>query len=142
MDSKPSFFTVLPAFVRYNSALSHFDKLLYAEITALTNANNYCWASNGYFQKVFDCSASTVKRSISRLIEHGFIFSAIDVKNGNRRILTLNVAMVKNDPTPRVKNEPFRARVNAFSQRNTTRGNTKDTPRLTDWLEKYEEEKE
>jgi hypothetical protein len=48
----PGFFAILPAFVRY-SDITPNAKLLYAEITALSNKYGYCTASNAYFVRVF-----------------------------------------------------------------------------------------
>ena len=51
--SKPAFWAVLPAAVRYDEELPPNAKLLYAEISSLTDRRGYCYASNEYFMKVF-----------------------------------------------------------------------------------------
>ncbi len=43
---KPAFWAVLPAAVRYDEELPPNAKLLYAEISALTDQRGYCYASN------------------------------------------------------------------------------------------------
>ena len=42
----PTFYTMLPAAVRYDKNLKPNEKLLFAEISALTNVTGYCYASN------------------------------------------------------------------------------------------------
>ena len=53
MDN-PSYYAILPANVRYDKNLKPMEKILYAEITALSNKNGYCSASNSYFAKLYE----------------------------------------------------------------------------------------
>lgn len=69
----PNFYAILPATVRYDKNLSDKAKLLYAEITALGNAEGYCLATNRYFAKRFACSKTTIIRNIKELEEHGYV---------------------------------------------------------------------
>lgn len=134
MNKLPSFYTVIPAFVRYNKALADFDKLLYGEIAALTNANNYCWASNKYFARVFSKSERSITRSVTNLINAGVISSHIDPKDGNTRILTLKTPIDKNVHPPIDKNVPSRARQR--TKKNNTRYNNGYSPSI-DWFKDY-----
>ncbi len=51
MDKKgtPNYYAIVPAPVRYAKDLSEFQKLLYAKITALSQKDGFCYASNNYF---------------------------------------------------------------------------------------------
>ena len=69
----PSYYSILTADVRYSTNINWFEKVLYSDITALTNKNGYCTASNKYFSKVFGVSIRTISRSISNLVESKFI---------------------------------------------------------------------
>ena len=69
----PNYYSVIPATVRYCKNLSPQEKLLYSEITALTNQQGYCWATNNYFADLYEMSKETVSRQISKLSKHGFI---------------------------------------------------------------------
>ena len=140
-EQLPSFYTVTPAFVRYNKDLTDFDKLMYGEIAALTNANNYCWASNKYFCKVFGKADKTIRRSIQRLLSANVITSTIQPENGNKRILRLNTPTVKNDRTPTVKNDRT-SRARQSTRNNTTRVNTPQPPISLDWFRDYLEDKD
>ena len=53
---KPSYWAVLPAAVRYDPAITAGAKLLYAEISSLTDRRGYCYASNAYFQELYGIS--------------------------------------------------------------------------------------
>ena len=137
-DKLPSFYTVIPAYVRYNQKLTDFDKLLYGEIAALTNANNYCWASNRYFMKVFTKSESTITRSIARLNDSGVISTTYNNENGTQRILRLKQPVVKND-YPRVgKNDDPRARPKNTRNNNTRYNNKYSRPDVNvEWFNDY-----
>lgn len=69
----PSFWAVIPASVRYDADLSSTAKLLYAEITAMSDATGFCWASNSYLAKLFDISIRTVTRITTQLEERGLV---------------------------------------------------------------------
>ena len=53
MTETPNYWANLPANVRYSDKINPMERLLYAEITALSNYKGYCWASNKYFGKIF-----------------------------------------------------------------------------------------
>ena len=78
---KPGYWAVIPAGVRYNEQIPPNAKLLYAEISSLTQEDGYCWASNEYFQKVFGFSERSVQRLIRALAESGFI----RIENGDSK---------------------------------------------------------
>ena len=98
---KPNFYTVLPATVRYDENLSDFEKIVMSEIVALANQTGYCYASNSYFAKVYNKSISTITRTISNLVKHGYIKIYIDKNFGNRRriyiVLEKYFLMLKSD---------------------------------------------
>lgn len=73
LDNKPAYYAIIHAEIRYSDKLSSSEKLLFAEITALTNKTGECWASNNYFAKLFDVDPSTVSKWISSLNKHDFI---------------------------------------------------------------------
>lgn len=65
MVDKPSFYAVLPADVRYAEDLTSLQKILYAEITALTNKEWYCYAGNSYFAELYKKDPTRVSKTIS-----------------------------------------------------------------------------
>ena len=72
-NEKPSFYAILPAHVRYEKRLKPAERLLFAEISALTNKFGYCTASNGYFAELYETRKETVSKWISHLSELGFL---------------------------------------------------------------------
>ncbi len=84
---KPSFWAVIPATIRYDEVVGSTAKLLFAEITALSNIEGYCWASNNYFANLFKITPTQVSRLIKTLEDRGFLKSFIDKNAGNQRRL-------------------------------------------------------
>lgn len=70
---KPNYYAVLTAEVRYDRHLCANAKLLYAELTALTQVSGYCWATNGYFADLYNVDERTIKRWLQNLVEQNYI---------------------------------------------------------------------
>ena len=84
---KPGYWAVLPADVRYDPGLPPMARLLYAEISSLTDQVGFCYASNAYFQKVFEIAERTLQRHLRVLEEHGYLrIEDGDGGHGRRRI--------------------------------------------------------
>ena len=41
-----SYYAIIPAYIRYNKELKFGERLMYGEITALSNKEGYCYAKN------------------------------------------------------------------------------------------------
>lgn len=85
----PTYYSVLPAEVRYDKRLKPSEKLLYAEITALTSKTGKCWATNKYFAELYDVDVLTVSRWVSNLRDCGYIEVELDKDGGNKRSIVL-----------------------------------------------------
>lgn len=82
---KPSFFSILTADVRYDPRLKKYAdcKVLYSEITSLSNKNGYCHASNRYFAELYERPIPTISRWINILKECGYI-KVVMIKEGKQ----------------------------------------------------------
>lgn len=106
MTDQPSYYSIITANVRYDNRLTDSEKLLFAEITSLSNKYGYCTASNGYFAKLYEVTKVTVSRRIANLKECGYLQVEI-IREGNeikqRKIYPLT-EMIRpintNDNTP------------------------------------------
>lgn len=70
---KPNYYGILPANVRYDKNLKPMEKILYCELTALSNKYGYCNASNSYFAKLYEVHKMTVSAWINNLKKYGYI---------------------------------------------------------------------
>ena len=70
---KPAYWAVIPAAVRYDPELPASAKLLYAEISSLTNETGFCYAANKYFQELDGLSERTVQGLLRQLRDRGYI---------------------------------------------------------------------
>ena len=73
MDEKPNYYAIIPAEVRYNDKLRASEKLLFGEITSLSNATGICTASNNYFAKLYNVVPSAITKWIKDLEKYEYI---------------------------------------------------------------------
>ena len=71
--TKPNYYAVIPAEVRYNKKLTPNSKLLYAEITALCNMNGKCTASTEYFCRLYEVSRVSIQKWLKTLEDNNYI---------------------------------------------------------------------
>lgn len=100
--SKPGFYAVIPADVRYDDQIPANAKLLYGEISALIGADGFCFASNEYFQQLYGLSERTVRGLIRKLQEAGYVQVELE-KNAQtgqveRRKIWLKVSIPEEHP--------------------------------------------
>lgn len=86
LSQRPSYYAVLPAWVRYDEQLRPNAKLLYAEITALANARGYCFATNAYLADLFGITDRTARDLIAQLCDRGYITAEI-VRDESRAVM-------------------------------------------------------
>ena len=82
--AKPSYWAVLPAAIRYDPEIPAAAKLLFAEISSLTESRGYCYASNEYFLKLFGMAERTLQRHLKALESAGYI-RILDGSGGKSR---------------------------------------------------------
>lgn len=103
-ESKPGYYAVIPANVRYDKRLSFGARFLYGEITALCNSTGTCWATNKYFAELYEKDERTIRRYIEQLAELGYITVTIhfkdDTKQADYRCIQLVAPPDKNVRTP------------------------------------------
>lgn len=71
--ANPNYYALIPASIRYDKDLSPSEKLFFAEITALTNMNGKCFASNSYFASLYGVANSTISLWVGNLAKRGHI---------------------------------------------------------------------
>ncbi|GAB1856837.1 hypothetical protein MHTCC0001_16730 [Flavobacteriaceae bacterium MHTCC 0001] len=86
-NEKPSYYSIIIAPVRYDKRLTPAAKILYAEITSLTNEHGFCHARNKYFQDLYQVSKQTINNWLLQLESYGYIKRHIYRKKGSQEIL-------------------------------------------------------
>ena len=104
-----NYYAVIPANVRYDKDLTANAKLLFGEMTALSNEKGYCWATNSYFANLYNVKNETISRWISQLIKKGYIKSVIIYKNGSKEIDSRRLY---------IGNSPIDENINTYCQEN------------------------
>lgn len=81
VEERKAYYAVIPATIRYDNNLKDKAKLLYGEITALTNEKGFCWATNSYFADLYKITKETVSRLLKNLSDNGYIKIELVYKN-------------------------------------------------------------
>lgn len=97
LEERPNYYAVIPSQIRYDNDLTPNEKLLYGEITALTNKSGECWATNKYFSELYDVHINTASNWIQHLKEKGYINTKIIYKNGTKEI-EKRIIKINGDP--------------------------------------------
>lgn len=82
----PSYYSIIPATVRYDHNLKANEKLMYGEITALANKNGYCWAENRYFAELYDVHKITISKWLKNLEDNGYIRTELKYVYGTKQV--------------------------------------------------------
>lgn len=89
-ENRPGYYAVIPADVRYDDRIPANAKLLYGEISALTDMNGFCFAGNGYFAQLYGLSERTITSLIKALKDNGHIL--VDLKkDGSGKIISRRI---------------------------------------------------
>lgn len=100
-ETRPSYYAVIPADVRYDDSIPANAKLLYGEISALIGAEGFCYASNSYFMGIYGFSDPTITRLITKLESAGYIKRVLERDNSGqvvRRKIYLSVSVPEIHP--------------------------------------------
>lgn len=98
MNETPNYYAIIPANVRY-ADLKPNAKLLYGEITALSNKHGFCFASNKYFAELYKVNKNTISSWISDLKNFGFVTVKIE-RNVNNQITKRCIGILKKMDNP------------------------------------------
>jgi DNA-binding transcriptional ArsR family regulator len=92
--NNPNYYAILTADVRYCPNLSPQEKLLFAEITALSQKDGVCFAGNNYFAELYGLTDTTISHQISALEKLGFI--KIEFEKEGARVKKRMITVAKN----------------------------------------------
>lgn len=100
---RPGYYGILPASIRYDKNLKPMEKIMYSELTALSNKNGYCNATNSYFAELYEVGKNTVSLWISDLEKAGYIKTKLIYEAGTKiikeRRIYISDPITKNDDT-------------------------------------------
>ena len=96
--TKPNYYAVIPAEVRYSKKLTPNAKLLYAEITALCNMNGKCTASTDYFCRLYEVSRVSIQKWLKNLEDNNYI-KRVNIYKPYSKQIEARVITLVNIPT-------------------------------------------
>ena len=139
MKEQPNYYAILSAEVRYDNRLKANVKLLFAEITALSNMNAECFASNKYFADLYGKEKGTISGWVSELVKYEYIKVRYTYKEGTREISHRYIKIINSGMLQISKDLCDKNRKSNTTSINTMNSNTKGSfvkPLLID-IKKY-----
>ncbi|WP_413211692.1 conserved phage C-terminal domain-containing protein [Lactobacillus iners] len=103
-QQQPGYYSILTASVRYDKDLNANEKILFSEITALSNKHGYCTASNNYFAELYSMSKSSISRWITHLNQAGYL-KVILIKQADNQVIGRKMYPISNPKTKNDKKE-------------------------------------
>lgn len=126
----PAYWAVLPSDVRYDPDIPPLGRILYAEVSALCGPEGYCWASNGYFAKLYSRDERTIGRLLSQLVKKGHIILQVERSEKGEVVCrkiwtkaTLPAAMLQAAPLPTKMSGPSRQKCQDPPDKNVGKNN-------------------
>lgn len=101
LEQQPGYYSILTASVRYDKDLNANEKILFSEITALSNKHGYCTASNNYFAELYQVAKGTVSKWITHLSQAGYL-KVILIKQADNQVIGRKMYPISN---PKIKDE-------------------------------------
>lgn len=120
MNEHPSYYSVTPATVRYDHRLKPNEKLLFGEITALSNVKGYCYSTNKYFSKLYGVTVQTVSEWINHLKELGYL--KVEMIKDGKAIKERHLYPVVDAPIQENLNRGYSGKAEGGIQENLNRG--------------------
>lgn len=122
----PSYYAILTADVRYDKRLKPAEKILFSEITALSNIYGYCYASNSYFCDLYGVSVASVKGWIANLKRCGYVSVEV-IRDDSKNVIERKIRPIS---TPSVKNlaEGLAKKIEETSANNLADPQSKNQP--------------
>jgi len=87
MKDHPNYYAIIPATIRYDKKIIPNAKLLYGEITALSNKDWYCRAWDSYFMELYWVSRQSIQSRFRSLEDAKYISRDVKYKEGSKEIL-------------------------------------------------------
>ena len=103
---KPSYFSILPANVRYDNNLKANEKILYSEITALANKHGYCSASNAYFARLYEVTIRAISQWIGHLEKSGYIKTQLIKDKETKKVVERRIYIQEAKPVEQMFHTP------------------------------------
>ena len=134
-NENPSYYAIITADVRYDKRLKANEKLMYGEITCLSNKLGYCFSTNSYFAELYDVTPQAISGWIKNLEKYGYItceylHNGTEIKERRIRIVkdTNSTNDEKGNSTKLEKgiNKSLKGYKQKFKDNNTSDNNTSD----------------
>tara|TARA_R110002110_G_scaffold128587_4_gene308319 strand:+ start:2761 stop:3408 length:648 start_codon:yes stop_codon:yes gene_type:complete len=117
---KANYYAIIPANVRYSNIKAN-SKLLYGEISALSNKHGYCFATNRYFSELYNVNKNTISLWIKDLSDNKFIDVYIE-RDESKQVIQRRLSIAKIADTPITKKDD--SPITKNGEYNTTSINT------------------
>lgn len=91
---KPNYYSIIPSIVRYDTDLTPTAKLLYSEITALSNKTGICFARDKYFADIYDVSDRVIRKYLKQLKDKKYIEIEYEYEGNTKKIKQRKISII------------------------------------------------
>lgn len=91
---KPNYYSIIPSIVRYDADLTPTAKLLYSEITALSNKTGICFARDKYFADIYDVSDRVIRKYLKLLKDKQYIEIEYEYEGNTKKIKQRKISII------------------------------------------------
>ena len=127
----------IPSVVYLDERLSPLDKIILVEIDSLDLSDKGCYASNKYIADFCQCSESKVTKSISKLIEYGYLY--MQSFDGRKRELRSRLSHYAIEPSKKYEadEQKLRESNNRILKKNNKNTSRDSEPSINDMFETF-----
>ena len=92
MENK-TYYSVIPAEVKYNKNISSTSKLIFGEISSLSNEKGYCCATNKHLADLYGLSVSSINKVIKELEDNNLIRREL-IYGENKEVIERRITVI------------------------------------------------
>lgn len=96
-NDEGNYYAIIPSYILHDKSLKPNEKLMYGQISSLTNVTGYCWAGNKVLGELLGIEPDTASRLVGNLEKAGYISRRV-VRNEKNQVIKRYLAIMPRIP--------------------------------------------